>query len=149
MATSVFADMALLHPKFLGRANRLYEYLVDSHQTGRTKTRFEIFETFRDPIRQRDLLKKGVTKAGPFESAHQFGLACDFVPYLVQSEANALGEQIGERVNAGWSWHSSHDWDYLTDAAKRFKLATIEWDRPHVQHPAWNEIRTFISGKLL
>ena len=41
-------------------------------------------------MRQKDLIAKGVSKAGPFQSAHQFGLAADLVPFLTPDEAKAL-----------------------------------------------------------
>lgn len=135
-------DISLLNPEFARRCKRLHEYLIDAHETGRTKTRFEIFETFRHPARQRHLLKIGSTKAAPFQSAHQFGLACDFVPHLSPEEAVALGEKIGERVLPGWNWHSTHDYSFLAASAQRFQVAIpITWDPCHVQHPRFYEFR--------
>ena len=131
----IISDLNLLHPKFRGVAYRLRDELARTYKSGETKTRFEVFETFRSPIRQADLLAKKTTKAGPFESAHQFGLAVDFVPYIDGDQAIALADKLGERVFPGWNWHSSHEWDHLTKVAHRFSLVTIEWDRPHIQHP--------------
>lgn len=144
---TIHRDTALLHPKFMRACVRLHDYLIDAHETGRTKTRFEIFETYRDPIRQADLLKKGVSKAGPFESAHQLGLACDFVPYLSPEEALALGERKGERVLPGWNWDPSHDYSFLATAAELFKLSRpITWDPCHIEHPNWRKHRlTFVK----
>lgn len=136
----IISDLNLLHPKFRGVAYRLRDILTSDHQAGITKTRFEVFETFRSPQRQADLLAKKTTKAGPFESAHQFGLAIDFVPYITGDEANALAESIGEGVFPGWNWHSSHDWEHLRKVAKRLSLVTIDWDKPHVQHPDFGKI---------
>lgn len=140
---TIHSDIALLNPKFSLVVRRLHEYLIDAHETGRTKTRFEVFETFRDPMRQADLLKKGTSKAGPFQSAHQFGLAVDFVPYLSGEEALALGTRIGERVNPGWSWHSSHDYEFLLKSASEFKLSmpVFAWDKCHVEHPNFSKLR--------
>lgn len=129
------SDTRLLHPKFARVAINLQKRLIADHQAGVTKTLFKLFETYRDPMRQLEALAKRTSKAGIFESAHQLGLAADFVPYIDGNEAIALGEKIGERVNPGWNWNSSHDWDHLTNTAKRFGLVTISWDRPHVQHP--------------
>ena len=138
---TIYRDMSLLHPKFRGRADALAEYLISAYETNLTKTRFHVFETFRDPARQSELLTKRVTKAGPFESAHQFGLAVDFVPYLSPDEALALGNRIGERVLPDWNWHSSHEYSFLSAAAKKFDLSVpIAWDPCHVQHPKWSEI---------
>lgn len=137
---TIYRDTSLLHPKFRRVAERLDKRLMEAHQTGKTKTVFKIFETFRSPSRQKDLIAKGVTKAGPYQSAHQFGLAVDFVAVIDAAEANALSELRGERRFPGWSWDPSHDWDYLTKEAKALGLVTIDWDRPHVQHPEWYDI---------
>lgn len=135
-------DISLLHPKFARAVKRLSEYLIDAHETRRTKSRFEIFETYRDPVRQADLLRKGVSKAGPFESAHQCGLAVDFVPYLSAEEAEAWSLTMGERVLPGWNWHPSHDYRFLATAAETFKLCVpISWDPCHVEHPNWRKFR--------
>ena len=139
---TIYSDMSLCNPEFAARATRLHKYLIDAHETGRTKTRFEIFESYRTPMRQRDLLKKGVSKAGPFQSAHQFGLAMDFVPHLSPEEAAALSASTGERVFPGWNWHSSHDYRFLATAAQLFKLTVpISWDPCHVEHPNWPQLR--------
>lgn len=142
----IIRDMKVLHPKFRRLAEGLNQSLARGYEAGETQTRFEVFETFRDPVRQLELLAKGTTKAGPWQSGHAFGLACDFVPVIDNAEAIALGNQIGERVLPGWSWHSSHDWDYLTKKAKAFGLGTISWDRPHVQHPRLNELLLFMKN---
>lgn len=143
---TIYRDISLLHPKFARRAKRLAEYLIDAHETRRTQTRFEIFETFRDPVRQADLLAKRVTKAGAFQSPHQFGVAVDFVPYLSPEEALALGEKIGERVLPGWNWHPSHDYRFLSTAAEAFKLSVpISWDPCHVEHPSFRRMRQTLN----
>ena len=143
---TIYSDVALCNPKFAASVTRLHKYLIDAHETGRTKTRFEIFETFRTPMRQRELIAKGVSKAGPFQSAHQFGLAVDFVPYLSPEEAGQLAERTGERVFPGWNWHSSHDYSFLAASAQRFAMAVpIVWDPCHVEHPSWNKLRGAFS----
>lgn len=131
----IYRDVSLLNPKFAPVVVRLHKYLIDAHETGRTKTRFEIFETFRDPMRQTELLKKGASKAGPFQSAHQFGLAVDFVPYIDGPEATVISHTLGERVMPGWSWWSGHDYDFLREAARQHGLdCPISWDLVHVEH---------------
>lgn len=143
---TIYSDPTLLNRKFGWAVDALNEYLIDCYETGHTKTLFKIFETFRDPSRQADLLKKKVTKAGPFQSPHQFGLACDFVPYLTPEEAIALTERTGERHFPGWNWHSSHDYRFLATAAEKFNLAVpIAWDPCHVEHPAWKKFRLNFS----
>jgi hypothetical protein len=100
----------------------------------RRETRFRCFETYRDPARQAVLYAAKKSKAGPFESAHQFGLAVDFVPW-------------GPR---GWVWPASDDseWDDLRTAALGFGLANgISWDRPHVEHLAFAEVRRLTRAR--
>lgn len=138
----IYSETSLLNAKFGRAVVRLHKYLIDSYETKRTKTRFEIFETFRDPMRQASLLRKGASKAGPFQSAHQFGLACDFVPHLDPREANELAAKLGEAVFPGWNWNSSHDWEFLKSAAEKHSLVVpISWDRVHVEDPKWREFR--------
>jgi hypothetical protein len=100
---------------------------LDAHL--RRETRFRLFETYRDPSAQETAFKAGTSKARAFESAHQFGLAADFVPY-------AFG-----RV---WEWPATDDpeWDALRLACRDFGLRNgLSWDRPHVWHPAWDRVR--------
>lgn len=144
---TIYRDMSLLHPKFFGAARKLEQALTVAYQSGLTKTNFKVFETFRDPIRQADLLVKKATKAGPFASAHQLGLACDFVPYLTAEEATKLSERIGERVWPGWNWHSSNDYSLLkTEAMKVGLEVPIPWDLCHVQHPNWERIKSALNA---
>lgn len=93
---------------------------------------FRPFETFRSARRQTELKKAGVSRAGPGQSAHNFGLACDFVPY-----SRAIG---------GWHWPNADwpGWRALRDAAALYGLHCqtigLEWDKPHVQVPNWRKI---------
>lgn len=90
-------------------------------------TPFLPFETFRSPEDQQDAKARGTSKAGPMQSAHQFGLAVDFVPF----------------IDGNWTWHVSEVlWDTLTMRAEAHGLSTpIAWDRAHVEHPAWKLVR--------
>ncbi len=94
----------------------------------RRETRFRCFETYRSPAQQAQALAAKTTKAPPFHSAHQFGLAADFVPF-------------GQK---GWEWPPATDaeWAQLRGAAQLFGLVnSIDWDRPHVEHPTWAKVR--------
>jgi len=136
----IYRDISLLHPKFQRLVRDVNERLTLDHEAGTTKTNFKIFETFRDPMRQTELIAKGVTKAGPYQSAHQYGLAVDWVPIIDGTDAHRLSEITGERVLPGWNWHSSHDWEHLAQVAKRFGLTTISWDKSHLEHPNAYEV---------
>jgi hypothetical protein len=97
----------------------------------RRETRFRCFETFRSPAEQALRFAQKTSKAPPFQSAHQFGLAVDFVPCT----AGTFGR---------WEWPETDDpeWDDLRRAARDFGLTCpIVWDRPHVEHPAWLGVR--------
>lgn len=138
----IIRDVRLLHPQLRRAASEMQKSLTRKYEAGLTKTNFQIFETFRSPGRQMDLLSKGATKAGAYASAHQFGLAVDFVPHLSASEAEALAEKIGERVLPGWNWHSSNDYKTLAVTALDHGLVVpIAWDMVHVEHPKWREFQ--------
>ena len=139
---TIIRDLSLLDPKFAAICKRLDERLTAAYETGVTKTCFKVFETYRDPARQADLFAKGTTKARAFASAHQLGLACDFVPYLTAEEAAELSNRIGERVWPGWNWHSSNDYRFLKTQALAVGLVVpIAWDPCHVEHPNWQAFR--------
>jgi len=141
----IIRDTNLLNPEFARQIRGLAQDLILSYETGLTKTRFEIFETFRHPERQKHLVKQGTTKAAPYASAHQFGLAADFVPVLSDEEAASLSMRIGERVFPGWNWHSTHDYEFLRKRAIHWKISVpISWDPCHVEHPNFREaLKTF------
>ena len=131
-------DISLLYPEMQWPTRALAEDLTLAHQANLTEFRFEVFETYRSFWRQAELFAKGTTKARPGQSAHQFGFAVDFVPFLSQAEAVALG------VRPGWYWPKAEhgDWEVLSELAAQHGLRTpISWDKPHIEFPGWKEIR--------
>lgn len=135
LATTIFRDMSegTLHPKAYDQFRRLAYALEADHRHGKIRTLFKPFETFRHPARQFDLYNKvpKVTNARQYESAHQFGLAVDFVAM----------------DNDRWSWLDSHDWDGLKQRAEAVGLlCPIQWDRPHVEHPLWQDYRACLRS---
>lgn len=132
------SDIALLYPEMQGPVRALAENLVLAHQANLTEFRFEIFETYRSFWRQAELFSEGTTKARPGQSAHQFGFAVDFVPFLSQAEAIALG------VRPGWYWPKPEhgDWEVLGELAAQSGLRQpTTWDKPHIEFPGWKTIR--------
>lgn len=128
---SIRRNLADLHPKARGAFEQLEDYLQEQHRKGVTKTLFKVFEAFRTPERQYELYRKvpRVTKAEPWESAHNYGLAVDFVPL----------------VDGLWNWHDKNDWDFLHRAAVEFGLRhPITWDRPHIEHPLWSRLQPIV-----
>ena len=119
-----------LHPEVRFEFSALAEDLALAYQADRTEFLLEPFEGFRSIDRQRHLLSEGTTKAGPWESAHQYGLAVDF-----DHPARTIRE---------WYWPAAEhdDWKVLSELAAQHGLLTpITWDKPHVQHPYWQQIR--------
>lgn len=142
---TIYRDTALLHPKFRRICEGLAQDLLRRYEAGETQTRFEIFETFREPSRQLDLLKKGATKAGIFQSAHNFGLAADFVAYIDGQQALDMGDLAGEKVLAGWNWSDRNDWTFLRRRAEAFGLTIpIKWDLGHVESPFWQQAKSYL-----
>ncbi len=90
------------------------------------------FETYRDPEMQDLAFRSGTSKARAFESAHQFGLAVDFVPF----------------VDGHWNWRDGQWWEVLDREAAALGLLTpVSWDRPHVEHPAFAGVRRLTRAK--
>src|SRR5712692_1332214 len=86
------ADLACLHPIFREKARRLLGRLAAEGIP------FQLFEGLRSPERQQYLYAQGrtrpgpiVTKAQPWTSYHQYGLAGDFVLF----------------ENGVWSWDAT------------------------------------------
>lgn len=135
---TVYRDISLLNPEFGRRVTALRQDLVTLYETKRIQFRFEIFETFRSPKRQIHLRAEGTSKAGPWQSAHQYGLAADFVPFLNEVEAARVG-----RKATGWYWPevTNEAWKILGErAAKAGLVRPINWDKPHVEDPRFDDL---------
>ena len=115
-------DPALLHPEFRQRAKSVLTTLK------KESIPFRLFEGFRSPQRQRSLFAQGrtqpgrvVTKAQPWESYHQYGIAADFVLY----------------IDGQWSWDDSGKrrawWVRLHAVARDAGLEPLSWELPHLQ----------------
>lgn len=105
--------------------------LDDLYRAGLIDELFEPFEGYRTPQRQAEMLRQKTSKAGPFESAHNYGLAVDFVP-------------VKDGKRGAWHWPEANSpcWrDLRANAVNRGLLNDIEWDRPHIEHPLWRDIR--------
>lgn len=127
-----------LHPKVRQSFQLLEIRLAEAFNAGSTPTLFKPFEGYRPPEAQHALLRQKRTKAGPWQSAHNYGLAVDFVAF-------ATREKDGTVTEHGWSWRSDHDWDCLRECStNRGLLNTIQWDRPHVEHSIWIAVRSHL-----
>lgn len=116
------SDLELLHPTCRGKVEALRGSLAAEDLA------FQPFEAYRSPQRQAMLFAQGrtqpgpiVTKARPWSSFHQYGLACDFVLFL----------------DGRWSWDDSGErarwWARLHELARAVGLVPLSWERPHVQ----------------
>lgn len=137
-------DTNLLHPVARPVFQKLTRRLAEAHANQETTTWFRPFETYRTPHRQQELYDSRangriVTKARAWESAHQFGLAVDFVAL----EKPPRSSQNAERQ---WSWDSSYDWGFIRKIVQNefddWLICDIDWDPGHVEHKLWLDYRT-------
>ncbi len=114
------SSLEYLHPQVRERAACLIQAC---HAEGAP---FEIFETYRHPERQAALFKKRVkgkrvTKAKPWRSYHQYGLAVDIVL----------------KPGGNWSWSTKGEckqwWKRLHILGREQGLEPLSWEKPHMQ----------------
>lgn len=123
MAREIDNDLEHLHPVFREKVKALFQKLAAENLP------FRLFEGFRTPQRQRQLYAQGrtappwsiVTKARPWQSNHQYGLAADFVLF----------------ENNKWSWDDSGPkgkwWSRLHELAREVGLKPLSWEQPHLE----------------
>lgn len=125
-----------LHPLMRECVNVFEMKLLEENLLGTaTAPGFRLFEGYRSPERQDELFRSpgSVTRARAWQSAHQYGLAVDYVFWT------------GER----WSWDESHPWEEMRGIAflshpRKFLRAPLRWDLPHLEHTAWDQLRRVI-----
>lgn len=125
----IYGDMGLLHPVCKQQFFSLKRLLEQKWRAKDTLTQFAVFETYRSPMRQMELYEQTprVTKAGPWQSAHQYGMAVDFVPL----------DDKGQ-----YSWDKRWNYDLLAECAEISGLhVPISWDRCHVESYHWQKVR--------
>lgn len=101
-----------------------------------TRYIFRPFEGYRGPVRQEYLCAVMKTsKARPWQSAHQYGLAVDFACVPI----------VNGKITERWTWSEDAPWQLLKEIAISCDLdIPIKGDRGHVQHPAFAQIRKFL-----
>ncbi len=116
-------DLDELHPLFKEKTIKLIKLFDENNLP------FKLFEGFRSPERQNRLYQQGrtipgniITKAKPWDSFHQYGLAGDFVLY----------------INGKWSWEdktieTKKYWNELHRLARILDLEPLSWELPHLQ----------------
>lgn len=128
-------SLRFLQPAAIAPFVRLQTLLAHAFDEKKIRVLFMPFESYRTPHRQDVLLRKGTTKSRPWQSAHQYGLAVDFVPY-----------HFTGRV--GWSWDDNEPWADMHAYAKAAGLsAPIAWDKAHIVHPLWTKISKLIRDQ--
>lgn len=131
----VVYDLEYLHPFVRLPVEAVQRELSDAFARGQLRYRLHVFETWRSPARQ-DFLFNGagkVTRVRAWESAHQYGLAADFVG----------------RTKSGWTWDvPASDWALLRRVAEDHGLAVpaASWDPGHVEWPHWPDLRDVLVG---
>ena len=130
-----------LHPKCSDAFLTLGWEMVAAFDREETNDLFLPFEGYRNPLNQLLLLRQQTTRAKPFQSAHNYGMAVDFVK--VRRDSITTDNTRG----LGWTWSDrtpaeKADWTVLHQKAKDCGLlAPITWDKPHIVHPLWNAIK--------
>lgn len=126
----VCRDLSLIHPVARGQVDRLQARLLELHARHECVL-FDVFETYRSPERQTFVQRTGNSRARMYESAHQLGLAVDFVP----------------KIGGSWSWAvHAREWDVLRREATLVGLVcNLDWDRAHVEHPAWRRVLPYLK----
>lgn len=113
MTTTRNVQIADLHPIW---REEVHAFLAE---VANMTDHFMLFEGYRSPQRQDELYNERpkVTHAYRWQSAHQYGLAIDVVPYP-------------------WSWSDQHDWEGMRQLAMRKYgfLCPLVWDKPHIEH---------------
>lgn len=116
-----------LHPKMRVAVRRLEDVMLTAGILAAPRTAgFKFFEGYRSPERQAYLRREHpkVTKAGAWQSSHQYGMAADYVWWDPET---------------GWSWDDSLPWAFLDIAVREVPelVRPVDWDRPHIEHRAW------------
>lgn len=134
MVAPLFFNWDEVHPLARGPFMALADDLHMGYSLNIIPLWFRPFEGFRAPGRQAEVFKKGTSKARAWESAHQYGLAVDFVPFR----------------RGAYTWEvSAADWLHLRNASHaRGLLNDIAWDRAHVEHPRFSELRDVLKPRL-
>lgn len=129
-----YSDLSLLHPIAERAFRELGMSLEADYVKGKIDVRFMPYETYRYPQRQLYFYRKGTSRAMPFRSAHQFGLAVDFVPF---------------QAGSGFTWEvDTKAWDWLRARSREQGLVNeLSWDRAHVEHPIWDKVRQVLFYK--
>lgn len=127
-----YSGLDYLVPSFRRRIENLRDDLASMYVRGTIPVLFRPFETYRSPERQKAVFDSGNSRAVPWFSPHNYGLACDFAPWTEERS---------------WHWNiPDEQWAWVGSTARRHGLdAPISWDRGHVEGPEWPTVRTLLG----
>lgn len=128
-----YAGFEWAHPLAVKAFRSLHAELVGDYTRGDIPFEFRPFETYRTPARQKLMVDSGTSRARMYQSAHQFGLAVDYVPWTDERK---------------WHWDVEvYWWSVLKGKAMKHGLdAPLSWDKAHIEHPLWNRVRVAMWG---
>lgn len=133
-------NLADLHPEARMQFLDLTALMVEAWTDKKTEFLLRPFEGWRSNERQKFLLARGTTKAGEYRSAHWFGLAVDYVPDL-HTKVGPFPADPQKKPHWYWPPATHADWRVLGEAAASVGLIQpIRWDKPHIQHPAFQRM---------
>lgn len=152
ISTHIHRDSVLLHPEARPLFQKFIGQLLDARRDRQINTHFRVFESYRSPLRQELLYAQGrgepgniVTNARAWQSAHNYGLAIDVVPYYTKEEAESLNIN-GGRAGFFWDHAPKEEWDFVHNLARSMGFEDrIPWDSPHIQHPLYNLVKETID----
>lgn len=116
-----------LHPICRPMFERLTADLEEAWRNEKTLTFFKPYEGLRSPIKQLELLnvRPALTHVVPWHSAHQYGMAVDFVAWKGDA----------------WSFSEDHDYEFLRLAAENAGLTRpMVWDKSHIEWGGWLDL---------
>lgn len=119
----------LLHPKVVGGFLLVANRIVEAYRRKELTQLYLPFDGFRSPLEQLTYVRQRTSKAMPWQSAHNYGMAVDFA---------------GWNKAEGWNWKDAEDPDWKligVIAVNAGMLRPIAWDKPHVEHPLWTSIK--------
>lgn len=133
--TTVIRSLDYLEGNFRLTVQMLQDKIRAAHEAGFLKARYEIFETFRSPIRQDNVFARGASKARAWQSAHQYGLAVDL----------AILEPSGR-----WTWDITTP-DIVRLGIIRKELGNrlapiIHWDPLHFESAKARGVLTYMNA---